>query len=196
MPDAVEQPTLYAAVQRFHTHSTDHLTRPTSRCNCNGRCVYGYPQPITPHTYIDDLGRVHYRRRKEEDRWVTPHIPALVELMDCHIFVDVCSTALILYLFKYLPKGPDRTRFSLRRLSSIQDENELVDEYEDYVNARYLSSSEAVYRIFAFETVRKSPAVRCLTVHLEGKNLPTMRARTAPGFSAMSDLLWYLSAPL
>jgi hypothetical protein len=70
-----------------------------------------------------------------------------------------------------------------------------VDEYQDYVSARYLSSSEAVYRIFAFETVRKSPTVRCLPVHLEGKNLPRMRAVTAPGFSAMSDLLWYFKRP-
>jgi hypothetical protein len=196
LPDPVENPTLYAAVKRFHTHSRDHLTRPTSRCNRNGRCIYGYPQPINSHTYIDDLGRIHYRRRREEDRWVTPHMPALIELMDCHIFVDVCSTALIfLYLFKYLFKGPDRTRFSLRALSSTQDRDEPVDEYEDYVNARYLSSSEAVYRIFAFETVRKTPAVRCLPVHLEGKNLPSMRRPTATGFSAMSDLLWYFQRP-
>jgi hypothetical protein len=70
LPDSVEKPTLYAAVKRFHTPSTDHLARPTSRCNRNGNCIYGYPKPITPHTYIDDLGRVRYRRRKEEDRWV------------------------------------------------------------------------------------------------------------------------------
>lgn len=196
LPDPVEKPGLYAAIKRFHMHSRDHLTRSTSRCNRNGRCVYGYPQPITPHTYIDDIGRVHYRRRKEEDRWVTPHIPALVELMDCHIFVDVCSTAVIfLYLFKYLFKGPDRTRFSLHALSSPQDENELVDEYEDYVSGRYLSSSEAVYRIFGYDTVRKRPAVRCLSVHLEGKNLPRMHHPVAPGSTAMSDLLWYFQRP-
>jgi hypothetical protein len=123
-------------------------------------------------------------------------MPALVELMDCHIYVDVCSTAVIfLYLFKYLFKGPDRTRFSLHAVSSPQDENELVDEYEDYVSARYLSSSEAVYRIFGFETVRKSPAVRCLPVHLEGKNLPRMHHPVAPGSTAMSDLLWYFQRP-
>lgn len=196
LPDPVEKPALYTAINRFHIHSRGHLSRPTSRCNRNGRCIYGYPQPITQHTYIDDIGRVHYRRRKEEDQWVTPHIPALVEFMNCHIFVDVCSTAVIfLYLFKYLFKGPDRTRFSLRALSSPQDENELVDEYEDYVSARYLSSSEAVYRIFGYNTVRKRPAVRCLSVHLEGKNLPRMHRPAAPGLIAMSDLLWYFQRP-
>jgi hypothetical protein len=149
---------------------------------------------------------MHYRRRKKEDRWVNPHIPALGELMDCHIFVDVCTTdssscicALPVHphrpvVFKYLFKMPDRTRFSLRRLSSTLDENELVDEYEDYVGARYLSSSEAVYRIFGFETVRKSPAIRCLPVHLEGKNLPSMRHPTAPGFFGHERLALVLQA--
>jgi hypothetical protein len=57
--------------------------------------MYGYSHPLTPHTYMDDFGGVHYRRRKE-DRWVTPHIPALLELMHCYIFVDVCVHLIIL----------------------------------------------------------------------------------------------------
>jgi hypothetical protein len=88
--------------------------------------MYGYSHPLTPHTYMDDFGGVHYRRRKE-DRWVTPHIPALLELMHCHIFVDVCSSD----HFKYLFKGPDHTQFGLQIL------NTAVDEFEDYMNARF-----------------------------------------------------------
>jgi hypothetical protein len=132
LPDPLENPTLYNLVRRFHMHSPDHLTRSESRCNQNDRCIYGYPQPITPHTYVDDFGRFHYRRRKNEDLWVTPYIPALLQLLECHIYVDLCSSALIfLYLFKYLFKGPDRTRFSLRRGFA---ENDAVDEYDDYMN--------------------------------------------------------------
>lgn len=68
---------------------------------------------------------------------MTPHMPALVELRDCHIYADVCSTAVIfLQLFKYLFKGPNRTRLSLRALSDSHHEKELVNEYEDYVSAR------------------------------------------------------------
>src|SRR5581483_8624305 len=67
LPDPDEKPGLYCQVKRWLMHSQDHLSRETSRCNQNGRCIYGYPQPITPHTHLDDLGRVHYRRRKEED---------------------------------------------------------------------------------------------------------------------------------
>jgi hypothetical protein len=196
LPDPDEKPMLYQQIKHFHMHSPDHLSRIGSRCNRNGRCIYDYPQPITPHTYLDDLGRVHYRRRAEEDRWVTPHIPALLELLDCHIYVDVCSTAIIfLYLFKYLFKGPDQAKFSLDSLGSATGEEEVIDEYKDYISGRYLSASEAVYRIFNFDTVYKNPSVRCLSIHLEGKNLASIRDRNAPGYSETSDLLWYFQRP-
>jgi hypothetical protein len=190
LPDPEEKPELYRQVKRFHTHSSDHLTREVSRCNRNGRCIYDYPQPITPYTYMDgDRNQMHYRRRKPEDRWITSHIPALVELLDCHIYADICLiTTIFLYLFKYLFKGPDRARFSLHQLDSTRED---VDEYRDYVNARYLSATEAIYRIFNFESVYKNPSVRCLPVHLEGRNLAQMRQPDTAGFSTMSDLLWY-----
>jgi hypothetical protein len=121
-----------------------------------------------------------------------------VRLLDCHIYADVCSTATIfLYLFKYLFKGPDRARFSICILYNAHADTETndVDEFSDYMNARYLSSSEAVYRILNFRTVSKRPSVRCLTVYLEGKNLGRMRDRSYPGYSEMSDLLWYFKRP-
>jgi hypothetical protein len=27
--------------------------------------IYGYPQPVTPNTYMDHLGRMHHRRRED-----------------------------------------------------------------------------------------------------------------------------------
>ncbi|KAJ5370221.1 uncharacterized protein N7496_006313 [Penicillium cataractarum] len=151
-------------------HFTDILAVPTSRCNRYGRCIYEYPQPINHQTYMDDLSRVRYCRCNQEDRWVTPHIPALVHLIDCHIYVDVCSTATIfLYPFKDPFKGLDRVCFGVRALHDTHTDALLdeVDEFTDHVNARYLSLSEAVYRIFKFNTVYKRPSVRCLTVHLK-----------------------------
>jgi len=100
-----------------------------------------------PYTYMDDMGRVHYRRRKQDDHWVTSYIPTLVQLLDCHVYVGVCSTATIfLYLFKYLFKGPDCANFSLRSLAGNNGDEEIMDEFRDYVNSRYLSTSEGVYR--------------------------------------------------
>ena len=49
-----------------------------------------------------------------DDRWVVSYIPVLTQLMDCHVNVDICFTAnVFMYLYKYLFKGPDRTKFAV-----------------------------------------------------------------------------------
>ena len=45
------------------------------------------------------------------------------------------------------------------------------DEITNYLNARYLGASEAVYRIFKFELSSKFPAVERLAVHLPDEQL-------------------------
>ena len=55
-------------IKRFMTHKADHLTRENSQCNKNGRCIYGYPQPLCEHTWIDEeSGRVIYKCLTEEE---------------------------------------------------------------------------------------------------------------------------------
>ena len=67
-----------------------------------------------------------------------------------------------MYLYKYLFKGPDQARYSIVSGESITEpdgqgvQNE-HNEFRDYVQARYLSSSEAVWRIFAYDITNKTP---------------------------------------
>lgn len=195
IPDERENPALRAAVLQTNMHSRDHLTRPNSRCNKNGRCIYGFPHPIADRTTIDDRGRVHFRRPTEEDGWVVPYMPSLLLYMNCHIHVDVCSTVTVfMYLYKYLFKGPDRTRFHLQTASDGSTSMVVDDEFRDYISGRYLSSSEAVYRIFSFHLTSKRPAVRCLPVHLENGQFGQMH-RPGDTQSFMTDLLWYFRRP-
>jgi hypothetical protein len=50
---------------------------------------------------------------------VVPYIPALIEYLNYHIYINVCSSVTIfMYLFKYLFKGPDQTHFVLRAMSN------------------------------------------------------------------------------
>lgn len=121
---------------------------------------------MNPHTYVDDRGRAHYRRRKPEDAWVAQHAPALVKLLDCHVYVDVCATTLVfLYLYKYLFKGPDHANFTVHSLERDGD-GEPTDEYDEYLKGRYLSSTEAVYRFFGYNSVWKNPSVVCLPYNI------------------------------
>jgi hypothetical protein len=67
----------------------------------------------------------------------------------CHIYVDVCATSMIfLYLYKYLFKGPGHARFTVHSLEQDIDGDRPRDEYQVFMNGRYLSSSEAIYRFF------------------------------------------------
>jgi hypothetical protein len=104
-----------------------------------------------------DQNQMHYYHWKLEDHWITSYILALVELLDCHIYADICLiTIIFLYLFKYLFKGPNCVRFSLYQLDSTRED---MDKYRDYINAHYLSIVEAIYRIFNFESIYKNPSI-------------------------------------
>lgn len=141
IPSSEDDPHLRELVLRFNQHPHTHLNTTYSRCNKDGKCIWGFPQPIREKTELNQYGRVHYRRRKEEDQWTATYMPYLTKLLECHVNVDVCFTVnIFMYLYKYLFKGPDRTMFSIGTL-----DNENVDEISDYINARYLSASEAAW---------------------------------------------------
>jgi len=169
------------------THSKNHLTRENSRCRKNDKCIYGFPQPITPETWIDNDRRAHYKRTTEDDRWIAPHIPELVDELDCHIYVDVVSTVSVFsYLYKYLHKGPDQTWF---HISHSHGDKASRDEIIDYVEGRYLSSHESIWRILAFEIASREPSVTCLPIHLPGENIPRFNGGIDVSQSTSTSLL-------
>ena len=81
----------------------------------NRHCRKNFPKPLVERTYIDDRGYVHYRCRSPEDQWVVPHNCHLLLLLESHFNVEVsevsCTVNLIMYLYKYIFKGPDRARY-------------------------------------------------------------------------------------
>ena len=48
-----------------------------------------------------------------------------------------------------------------------------VDEISNFINARYVSSSEALWRIFGFKLHQEYPFVQRLAVHLPNAQLVT-----------------------
>ena len=152
---------------------------------------YGFPHPITPTTWIDEEGCVHYKWTNEDDWWIASHIPQLIDELDCHIHVDIVFTVRVfMYLYKYLFKGPDHTQFRL-----LQNEETGVNKITDYINGRYLSAPEAAWRILNFEIVHKQPSVSCLPVHLPSQNTPQF-LQGSSNVSSTSLLTWYLHRPL
>ncbi|GKC10306.1 ribonuclease H-like domain, reverse transcriptase, RNA-dependent DNA polymerase [Tanacetum coccineum] len=88
-----------------------------------------------------------------------PEIAAFRKRDQAHINVEFCNQfGSIKYPFKYINKGPDRVT------AAVEDEEK--DEIKDYYDCRYLSSCEAVWRIFRFDIHHRYPAVERLPFHL------------------------------
>lgn len=68
-----------------------------------------------------------------------------------------------------------------------------MDPVRDYIKARYLSACEAVWRIFGFRVIRKSPSVIRLSIHLPLQQYGQMGRGDAA--SLASTLLRYFHRP-
>ena len=154
MPSEKEDKELFDLVNQYMIHHC------TPKCSKDGKCKKGYPKELVEKTYIDNKGYVHYRRNHDR---VVPYNPALLLLFRAHINVEIAATVnCILYLYKYLYKGPDRVRASI-----IGETN---DELQNYVDARYMPATEAMWGIFSFDLHSREPTVMVLPIHLEGKD--------------------------
>ncbi|GFT05677.1 ATP-dependent DNA helicase [Trichonephila clavipes] len=109
--------------------------------------------------YPEDGGIVtQIKGNNVDNRWVVPHNPVLSRTFNAHINVEFCnSVKSIKYICKYVNKGTDQATFS------VEDQ----DEVTRYESGRYISSSEAVWRILCFPIHERFPPVMHLSVHLE-----------------------------
>nr|XP_020179428.2 uncharacterized protein LOC109765053 [Aegilops tauschii subsp. strangulata] len=112
-----------------------------------------------------------------DNRWVVPYNPYLLRMFNCHINVEVCSSIkAVKYLYKYIYKGHDKASFSIDQ----PDADGNIDEIKRYVDARWITPPEAMWRIFGFPLCANYPPVLQLPLHL-----PNMH-RVA--FNAQADL--------
>ena len=113
-----------------------------------------------------------------DNRWVVPHNIGLVTKYNAHINVEICSSILaIKYLYKYLYKGHDRATVSLSQMNNMQPsaETEPIDEIKMYLDARYVSASESIWRIFHYRLHNHTPNIQRLAVHLPNQQSITFQ---------------------
>jgi len=147
-------------------------------------CSKHYPQPFRDQFATNSkTGRAEYRRLdngdtekiKQKDgnnkfveteidnQYIVPYNPYLLMKYDCHICFDiVTANAVVSYIYKYCYKSADMTKARI-----LYD----GDEIEAYKSVRYISSSEAMWRIFGFDVQSRSPTVILLFVHLENEQI-------------------------
>jgi len=186
----------------------------TDKQSSHKYCSKHYPQPFRDaFTTNSKTGRAEYRRMDNGDtatirqkngdnefvetdidnRYIVPYNPYLLMKYDCHICVDlVTANAVIAYIYKYCYKGSDLAKARILYGG---------DEIEAYKSIRYISSSEAMWRIFGFDMQKRSPNVILLHVHLEGEQTvvhdedASHEQRRSAANSVVTDLMRYLQRP-
>lgn len=189
IPDPSVNPTLYSIVTKQMCHGPCGSVNPASPCmvSTDGQksntCSKNFPKAFKQHTVMTNGMYPEYKRRAPDDggrtynmkvkgnnftvdnRWIVPYNPFLTLRYNAHINVEiVISVSCVKYLYKYTCKGSDRV---MVKLATGQEKDITNDEVERYVNARYISASEAYWRLFEFKILNKYPPVSKLPIHLE-----------------------------
>lgn len=174
IPDKEVNPELHKVIVNNNMHGPCGGVNPKCPCMEKRKCTKSFPKPLRPSTVVSEDAVPTYRRRSKEDGgntykkwingqeyemdngWVVPYNATLSLKYKCHLNVEVVrSTNSVKYLYKYIYKGPDK--ILVKRTN---------DEITDYMSARYLSSSEALWKIYGFRMHYRGPAVEKLPCHL------------------------------
>ena len=135
----------------------------------NGKCSKGFPKQFRQDTVITEDSYACTRRHKTgrsvqvgskqaDNRWVVCHSKYLLWKYRCHINVEsISSVKAIKYIYKYVYKGHDRITMEF---------GTCTDEIKQYMDARYVSSCEALWRMYMFEMQEHTPPIVRLQVHL------------------------------
>jgi hypothetical protein len=177
LPNHETHPRLFEIVKNNMIHGPCGDLNPNSPCMIEGKCCKGFPKDFENSTRENVDGYPRYRRRPDgkkikfrsstiDNRWVVPYNRYLLLKYNCHINVEICaSIKSIKYLFKYVYKGHDCANIELKE-SSLDENQRVRDEVRSYLDARYVSAPEAIWRIFEFKMHDISHAIIRLAVHL------------------------------
>lgn len=174
LPDKQKYPELHALVVKHMMHGPCGALNPKNVCMQRNECKCRYPRPFNENTTQGKDSYPVYRRRDNgrqakvrgkmlDNRWVVPYNPYLLRMFNCHINVEVCSgIKAVKYLYKYICKGHDRASFSIDK----PDVDGNIDEIKRYVDARWVTPPEAMWRIFGCPLCANDPSVLQLPLHL------------------------------
>ena len=194
IPDKDLNPELYKVITNSNMHGPCGRINPKCPCMEKNKCTKSYPMPLRSHTMVSEDAVPTLRRRSKEEGgrthkkwidgqeyemdngWVVPYNPVLSLKYKTHLNVEVVrSTNSVKYLYKYIYKGPDKIL--------VERTN---DEITDYLSARYLSASEALWKIYGFKMHYRSPAVMKLACHLNEEQQIVFDPDQAPTVDAAS----------
>ncbi|MCH79884.1 ATP-dependent DNA helicase PIF1 [Trifolium medium] len=182
LPHPKLYPKLHNVVASFMMHGPCGASKRNSPCmNGTLQCSKFFPKKFKSSTSIDDDGYPCYKRRDTgvvvqksgvnlDNGNVVPYNPFLLMRYQAHINVEACNKSnAIKYLFKYVNKGHDRSNVVISNGKTVAKDVDSLDEIKRFYDCRYISPSEAVWRLFKFDIHQKFPAVIRLCIHLENE---------------------------
>ena len=173
IPDPQTNPRLHEIVLKHMIHGPCGELNPNSPCMIDGKCSKRFPKEFQNETNGNVNGYPQYQRRDTnisysvrnhpiDNRWVVPYSPYLSLEYNCHVNVEVCaSIKSVKYLFKYVYKGHDCANIEITE--QVIEHNEV----KSFIDSRYVSAPEAMWRLLGFKMHDQSHTVIRLTVHLE-----------------------------
>ncbi|KAG8237332.1 hypothetical protein J437_LFUL016347 [Ladona fulva] len=171
IPDQMRNPRLFEIVTRCMMHGPCGKLNPKSICMEKNVCRKSHPKEFIERTQLNQKGYPLYRRRVNVEAeirghilgnsWVVPYNPYLLLKYNAHINVDACtSLRAVKCIYKYVYKyGHDCSNLSVQSGAD-------GDEVRNFVNGRYVSAIEAMWRILENPMHDKSHSVVRLPVHL------------------------------
>jgi hypothetical protein len=153
-PDPIRTPHLFEAVKKFMVHGPCGVFKPDAPCMKDNKCIHGFPKSFQEQTTMDHDGYPQYARPNDgrcyevrgfmaDNRWITPYSAFCTLWLYCHINVECAiSFGSLKYINKYIDKGGDRST------ATVEDRQ---NEVKQYIDGRYFSACEAVWRIFQFK---------------------------------------------
>ena len=216
MPNPVMDFPYYNLVSKHMLHKCSCAVNgckknPTAPCKRR----YSPQSNLEPVTRINDNGYPVYRRRFPCDRMVVPHNRAMLLAWNGHANLEyAASSKSIMYLYKYLYKGPKPVRVDLNSESEDSGEHvadgidgedaeehgpsresstpaALKDEIKLYLKGRFICSMDAAWRIYGYKTYPSpTPRVRVIKV-----KLPDQVDWTVHNDNHTCDMLVYFHRP-
>ena len=172
IPDPNVFPRLHEIVTSCMLHGPCGVVKPNASCMENGKCTKKFPKDFQEETVMDVNGYPLYKRPNNgrivmkngvplDNRYVVPYCPYLSLKYNAHINVEACtSIKSIKYIFKYVYKGHD-----CARIETTEIDPNSRDEIKKYIDTRYVSAPESVWRLSGFDVCDKSHTVVRLDIH-------------------------------
>jgi hypothetical protein len=187
IPDIVADPLGFALVDEFMMHGPCGADNRRCPCMKNDKCSKNFPKTFQDETILYGFGFTIYRRRPDgrhvlkngvrlDNRNVVPYNMHLLKKYNAHINIEWCSKSnMIKYIFKYVMKGIDRAKVYFEITANTSNalpgaQVAPLNEIQEYIDARYLSTCEALWRAFEYDIHFRVPSVEQLVVHLPGLN--------------------------